>query len=207
MELIHIPVKPSKNRVALIESPIAEEASKGIVLPQTRHRLFAMGQVMALGPEAETAGVKLFQSVVFQVNPSFEKTIRFQVGEHQVLLMHAGDLIGELTSTRFDMDTFSPLGRWVIVEHDYATMVGDLYLPENNLRMDTRRSYYLKHGPQSEVDLAVGQEVFCDPNRVTPIQFSSTKGHYGFVDPGFIYGSGLVREVKPEQQAPVTTSP
>lgn len=182
-------VQPIKDRVALIESSLSEEVQQGIFIPQTRHRLFAFGKVVALGAESSERGCALGDNCVFQVNPMFEKTIRYKIDEEFVLLMHAMDLLGKLKDNLIALDSFEPLGRWVIVERRSAAMVDGIYLPENNGVSGTVNYFVVKCGPQVELDLKPGQQVFCDPNRTNPLKFLGSKEDYGFVDMSFIYGT------------------
>lgn len=184
-------IKPSKLRLAVVKT---EETYEGIVvIPQNKVQTHKLGTVVATGAEVDV-GVSVGDIIMYQANAMFEAGVTHLVNETPVAFMHKGDAIGKLSSRVVSVDTFQILGDFILLEEISLSKVGDLYLPESAVPPPEFRVLQIGATVHKDDDplvqtLAVGEEIFIDRTRATPIRLGLKTFFY--LPKGWIHGKKL----------------
>jgi len=181
-------VTPTKLRLAVVKT---EETFEGIiVIPQNRVQHHRLGVVVAVGSDAQI-GASEGDIIIYQVNDMFEAGVTHVVDDIQVLFMHKGDAIGKVSSRTVSIDSFTVLGDYVLVEEIRKDKIGMLYLPDTATAPPEHvivqlGSTVIKDDDPVISTLKVGDLVFVDRVRSTPIRLGAKTYHY--VPKGWVQG-------------------
>jgi co-chaperonin GroES (HSP10) len=191
MEELISKLRPRKDRICLTYLKDSDnEKIGGIYLPQKARTQWRVAKVVALGDEALGSGYDVNDLIVFQTNAQFVATMTHKVGEDVVVMIHNRDVIGRLTTGQaISRSAFEVCGDWIMIRMELNNQYDKIIIPDTATLSGMSVRYYvdqlgLKHG----TDLAIGQEVFVDPTRLTPIAFEGSTTKVGFINPNFIHG-------------------
>lgn len=190
------------DRVLLAEVPEQKEIN-GIALPESRTRQYLHMQVVAVGDGRVRGGdipvhrkmcVKPGDQVMVQLNPMMISGNQQKVGGVKYLTVNHHDIIARVEAGVFDLtlDTFHPVGRWVLVRVDAPDRVGLIHLPaQSPLRSSGEvKTFLAKLGDVATEELdqiPIGTQVMLEHNRVQP--FSLNRVAYAYIDCASIAGA------------------
>jgi co-chaperonin GroES (HSP10) len=130
------------NRV-LLKVLNADEAVGGILVPTNLPRQYVKAEVIAVGDGkmrgidraiTRKIGVKLGDHVFVQLNPLMATNNLQKVAGERYLSLDYNDVIARLTCgvMALTLDSFDPVGQWVLLRGVAPKMAGVLYLPETS---------------------------------------------------------------------------
>lgn len=194
---------PKVNRVHLfgdrvLVKNIEETVSGNLVVPQTRHRAYEIGEVVSLGDCRAWSGdsitettplVKIGDYVWFQLNPQVAfglNTVRLEGVTYLALMQH--DLLAHLTKPTVTIDNFQILGYWLLLTLvEEARPDSVIALPDSVERLDVRNyRYTVAQRGVKATNVEVGDEVLIETSRATPVQIGDQK--FMYIDSRHILG-------------------
>lgn len=183
------------DRVMLEEVPEQKEIN-GIALPESRTRQYLHLQVVAVGDGRVRGGdlavtrricVAPGDHVMVQLNPMMIGSTQQKVGNKKYLTLNHHDILARVERGVFDLtlDTFHPVGRWVLVRVDAPEKVGEIFLPNQQQPLRSAgevKTYLAKMGEVATEELALplGTQLLLDHSRVQP--FALNRIPYAYVD-------------------------
>lgn len=183
-------LRPCKDRICLTYLKDSDnEKIGGIYLPQKMRTQWRVAKVVTLGEEALGSGYEVNDLVVFQTNAQFVATMTHKVGEDVIVMIHNRDVIGRLTvGQAISRSAFEVCGDWILIRMDLDNQYDKIIIPDTATLSGMVRYYIDQLGPKHGTELGIGQEVFVDPTRLTPIAFEGSTAKVGFINPNFIHG-------------------
>ena len=176
-------------RVAIVE--LEEEIESEIALAGKRNYSYFVGKVHAASKKAQEI-LNVDDTVLFQA-PTDMRTGKvmgqvFKAGDEIVQIQHSRDMIARLgKGTVVNIDTFEPLGEWVLAEARLIKRESTILLPDNVRETpDFFRYHVVKKGSKVPEEIQVGDEIVVEPNRLNPIGLSGK--NYFYCDRGQIAG-------------------
>ena len=176
-------------RIAITE--VKEELEGSIILPETRAKSFYMGRVIAVGDGKEKDGttktiwVKIGDLVMFQLIGTQDAASQFVHGGTKVRILHQGDAIARLNSTKVSLDNFEILGDWVLAKVDVNTGTS-LVLPDSARQPDMFTFKVEQKGAGVEYDIQKGEEIYPERMRCNPVEIDRVA--YAFCAKLDVYG-------------------
>ncbi len=190
------------DRVLLAEVPEQKEIN-GIALPESRTRQYLHMLVEAVGDGQMRGGdfpvrrkmcVKPGDQVMVQLDPRMIGGNQQKIGGVKYLTLNHHDIIARVEAGVFDLtlDTFHPVGRWVLVRVDAPDKVGLIHLPNQSaLRSSGEvKTFLAKMGEIAAEQLdhmPIGTQVMLEHNRVQP--FSLNRVAYAYIDCANVAGA------------------
>ena len=190
------------DRVLLAEVEEQKEV-KGIYLPESRTRQYLHMLVVAVGDGRVRGGdlpvyrkmcVKPGDHVMVQLNPMMIGGNQQKIGGVKYLTLNHHDVIARVEAGVFDLtlETFHPVGRWVLVRVDAPDRVGTIILPgAPSLRSAGEvKTFLTKMGEVAAEELnqlPIGTQVMLEHNRVQP--FSLNHIPYAYIDCASVAGA------------------
>jgi co-chaperonin GroES (HSP10) len=184
-------LQPRKDRIALVYLKESDDKQiGGIYLPQKARTQWRVAKVVAMGADAKGSGYDIGDLVVFQTNVQFVATMTHKVGEDTAVMIHNKDVIGRLTSgTTISRMAFEICGEWIMIRMELDNKYDQIIIPDTAQLAGMNVRYFVDQlGLVHGTELSLGQEVYVDPTRLTPIGFEGSTEKYGFVHPTFIHG-------------------
>jgi len=192
-------IKVFGNRIAITE--IEEPIDGAIALPQNYQRTdYRLGRIVQAGKLKNS--LKVGDDVLFQIPEQVKRTATYSYpavtkGPNQFVIISADDVFGTLTDLRVSPETFVVSGDWVVLEMQQMKAPDSiLTLPDNaSIRLSDLHFEVLqlgdtvfkdKDGNPIEPTFAVGDKVFVERTRSTPIIFGTKE--LVIVHKDYVYG-------------------
>jgi co-chaperonin GroES (HSP10) len=181
-------------RVAITE--LKEEYEGEILLPENRHVVHSLGEVVSVGDGKWSTGepkemfLKEGDIVFYQCSGMVLFNNMFKVGDVPILIMHQGDIIARLTSRKVAIENFTVCGNFLLCEKTYERP--SLIIIPDNAEQATKQEHSVVHyhvvqvGNTVKLPVEVGQEVTVHQGRANPLQLNGKE--YVYVDQANING-------------------
>jgi co-chaperonin GroES (HSP10) len=181
-------IRPTRQRFALLQKT---EAFEGIiVIPNNANQQYLIGQVLKVG-NAVTIDLHEDDLVLYQSNKMFEAAVTHRINDTPVSFWLQGDMIGKLSSTVVNLENFTILGDWILIEEISINKVGNLYLPQSSIPPPEFRVIQLGSTANNDQDpvvqnLKVGDEIYVDRSRASKLRIGQKT--YFYISKGWLHG-------------------
>jgi co-chaperonin GroES (HSP10) len=171
---------------------------KGLIeLPQTRARLYEIGEVVTVGDctqygyQNRSHTEEVYQPgelVLFQLPQHLAASVSYNIKGTLHAFLSVEDLIARLFSDIISLKDFKVVGRFVLLRPSVRS-ASPIVLPDSATEAKQENLHFSveQTGLDVETDYFHGQEVFPDKGRVNPMVIDGEE--LAFVDQQFLYGA------------------
>lgn len=177
-------------RVAVKETE--EEFESEIALVGKKNLHYVLGEIHAISEKGLETGAAVGDVVLFQMPMNYQTgrpmSQQYKHENEMLFIQHSRDIIAKLAGKKIiTLDTFVPIGNWVLIRCERIKQASGLVLPDNLRESpDFFRYYVLKKGSKVGETIPIGAEVAVDPNRLNPIGIDGQ--NYFYCDDGQVSG-------------------
>lgn len=196
-------VKIIGDRVLLKDVPEETELN-GILLPDSKLKQHCAFKVVAVGdgkirgtdtPIQRKICVSVGDTVFVQVHPMMRANAFQAINGEKHIAVNSHDIIAKIGTgvASMTVDSFTPVGRWLLIRVEQPEKAGEIYLPGGDkVGGDTAGEVKLfveKLGEiaAAETEIAPGSRVMLEHTRATPLKIQ--KQLYAYIDLSFVVGS------------------
>mgnify|MGYP003491527841 CR=1 FL=1 len=176
-------------RLLLRETPKEEKLQQGVFIPESTKRGYAFCEVVEIGngvldrsqrqPPPDLAKGDI---VFVQINPQMAASSGHIIDDKRHYMCHWHDALAVITGIPPTLETFRPVGRWVLAKLEIEEQVGLIIIPNQNVQNAAGKVKFTiaKMGvlAQDQLGLAEGDSVLIDKARANVFSLGKTRMVY-----------------------------